>query len=105
MTQIQESMKKQRGVGIVTEADEASVSSGPVPTPANRTPRFSYTRIIALLVRGSRNLIIEKLPVKIQRHRLKGYQKTMSGGTITFKEKKSVPPGPPPLCKLRATIS
>ena len=57
----------------MTEADEASVSSGPVPTPANRTPRFSYTRIIALLVRGSRNLIIEKLPVKnaeIQAERL-----------------------------------
>lgn len=99
MMQIQKSMKKQGGVGIISEADEASISSGPVPTPANKTPRFSFLRIIALLVRGSRNLIIEKLPMIIQKYRLKGNQKTMSGGTITFKGKKWVPPGPPPLSK------
>ena len=50
-----------------------------------------------MLVRGSRCLIIEGLPEKKQRYRLKGKQKTMSGGTIYFKGKKWLPPGPPAL--------
>ena len=95
MEQLQESFGKIGGKGIISEADEASISSGPVSTPSQSLLRFSYTRIIALLVRGSRQLIIQKLPETIQKYRLKGKQKIMSGGTIYFNKKKYVPPGPP----------
>ena len=78
-------MAKQDGKHIVCEADEASIASGALKTPKGKTPRFSYTRIIALLERVSRKLIIEKLPERVQSYRLKGKQETMSGGTIYFK--------------------
>ena len=38
---------------IVAEADEASVASCQVKKPATKIPRYSYTRIIAMLVRGT----------------------------------------------------
>ena len=98
--QLQKSFGKQGGKNIISEADEGSVASGPIPSTPGRQPRFSYTRIIALLVRGSRKLIIEMLPEVLQTYRLTGTQKTMSGGTICFKGKKWVPPGPPSLSRL-----
>ena len=73
------------------------MASGPHPTPKSKTPRFSYIRIIALLVRGSRKLVIEQLPTKEQTYRLKGKRKTMSGGTVYFNKKRWVPPGSPAL--------
>lgn len=97
MLQLQAGFGKQGGPGVVSEADEAAVASGPLRTPKNQVPRFSYTRIIALLVRGGRQLIIEKLPEVPQRYRLKGKQKTMSGGTVYFKKNRFQPPAPPPL--------
>ena len=100
MLQMQKEFGKQGGRGVVAEADEASVASGPVSgaCPTTGLPRFSYTRIIGLLVRGSRNLIIEPLPVRVQRYYYKkGEKKTMSGGVVYHDGKSLRPPGPPPL--------
>ncbi|CAK0905534.1 unnamed protein product, partial [Prorocentrum cordatum] len=98
MEKLQKSFGKQGGKGIVVEVDEASVASGSAgPPPKKGAPAFSHTRIIALLVRGPRNIVIEQLPIRKQRYRIKGSQKTMSGGTIKFDGKRLVPPGPPAL--------
>ena len=104
MKQMQESFGKQGGRGIITEADEASIASGPIGAQTKTVPpKFSYTRIIAMLVRGSRNLIIEELPVKQQRYRLKGQQKTMSVVNMFHKQacRVVVDPAPSPTRPLR----
>ena len=72
MVEMQKGFGKQVGKDVIVEADEASVSSGCIdpPVAAGSAPNFSYTRIIALLVRGSRKIIIEKLPERKQQYRL-----------------------------------
>eukprot|EP00959_Pyramimonas_sp_CCMP1952_P081106 1694773-Pyramimonas_sp.AAC.1 len=99
MVEMQKGFGKQGAKDIIVEVDEASVSSGCIDPPVAEgcAPNFSYTRAIALLTRGSRKMIIEKLSERKQTYRLKGQQKTMSGGTIHFKGKKLAPPGPPAL--------
>ena len=112
MVKLQKRFGKQGDVGVIAEADEACVSKDPVverksskkrKLPKGTTlrkdgkPKYMYVRIIALLVRGSRNLIIELLPIKYQNYRRSGRQKTMSGGTVYYKGNRWQPPAPPPL--------